>query len=198
LIACTFEGGLALAAVGLAWLYGRGVFLRVAWNAETIVWGLIAVVPMLAAFLGTVHLNVAPLRRLRQVIECVLVPFLGRCSLVDLALISLTAGIGEELLFRDVIQAAYTDWLGVGWGIVIASILFGAAHAITPTYAVLAGLFGGYLGWLYFATGNLLTPIITHAAYDFLALAYLLRLRTPRDVPADLDGPAFERLSPGE
>ena len=39
---------------------------------------------------------------------------------------------------------------------------------------MLAGLIGIYLGWLLAATDNLLVPIVAHAAYDFLALVYLL------------------------
>jgi len=59
----------------------------------------------------------------------------------------------------------------------IASVLFGLFHPITPTYAALAAAIGLYLGWLWLACGNLLTPIVTHALYDFLALAYLVKLR---------------------
>jgi membrane protease YdiL (CAAX protease family) len=52
--------------------------------------------------------------------------------------------------------------------------VFGLAHPISTTYAVLASLIGIYLGFLFVATDNLLVPIVTHAAYDFLALVYLL------------------------
>jgi len=34
------------------------------------------------------------------------------------------------------------------------------------------------LGLLFFFTENLLAPIIAHAAYDFFALVYLVRIRT--------------------
>src|SRR5262249_54526611 len=61
-------------------------------------------------------------------------------------------------------------WLGLA----AASVLFGLLHAVTPTYAVLATLMGGYLGGLWMATGNILAPIIVHALYDFVVLYYLL------------------------
>jgi len=64
-------------------------------------------------------------------------------------------------------------------GLVFASALFGLAHAITSTYAILAGLIGAYLGWLWLATDNLLTPTVAHAAYDLVALWYLLRAARP-------------------
>jgi len=62
-----------------------------------------------------------------------------------------------------------------GW--ILASVLFGVVHSITPTYAVVAALVGAYLGWLWLWRDNLLAPIVTHAVYDFVALAYLTRRR---------------------
>jgi membrane protease YdiL (CAAX protease family) len=61
-----------------------------------------------------------------------------------------------------------SDYIAVG----IASIIFGALHAVTPLYAGLAGLASVYFGWLYLATGNLAIPIVTHAFYDWAALLY--------------------------
>jgi membrane protease YdiL (CAAX protease family) len=89
-------------------------------------------------------------------------------------LISLAAGVGEELLFRGLLQAAIADWLHPWAGLGIASLVFGLAHSITRTYAVLATLLGAYLGGLWLACDNLLAPMITHALYDFLALLYLI------------------------
>ena len=57
--------------------------------------------------------------------------------------------------------------------------VFGLLHFITPLYALLAGLMGLYLGWLYEATGNLIVPMIVHGLYDFAALVYLVRIRRP-------------------
>jgi len=50
---------------------------------------------------------------------------------------------------------------------------------ITWTYALFAAFIGAYLGWLWIWTGNLLTPMITHADYDFVALVYFFRFRRP-------------------
>ena len=62
---------------------------------------------------------------------------------------------------------------------IVLSLLFGLAHALTRTYAVLATLVGFYLGFLFWLTGNLLAPILAHAVYDFVALVYLVGT-TPR------------------
>ena len=61
----------------------------------------------------------------------------------------------------------------------LASLLFAAAHLITWTYALIVAFIGAYLGLLLIWTGNLLTPMITHAVYDFIALVYFLRLYRP-------------------
>ena len=57
----------------------------------------------------------------------------------------------------------------------IASVLFGVCHWLNTTYAILAMLAGLYFGLLLVLTGNLWTPIMAHAAYDFIALLYLVR-----------------------
>jgi membrane protease YdiL (CAAX protease family) len=110
----------------------------------------------------------------REAEETVL-PLLETCSLFDLALISLVAGVGEEALFRGVIQMGLANSLGPWGAIVVTAMLFGLVHFITPTYAVLAGLIGVYFGWLMTASENLLLPIVVHVLYDFLALTYVVR-----------------------
>ena len=111
-------------------------------------------------------------------------PLFRDCNLAQLAIISALAGLGEETLFRGVVQVGVAQGIagphGVWLGLLVAAILFGLLHLITPMYAILAGLIGLYLGGLWLLTGNLLTPITTHAAYDFLALVYLVRVKARR------------------
>ncbi len=58
--------------------------------------------------------------------------------------------------------------------------MFGAAHLITWTYAIIAGFIGAYLGLLWIWSGNLLKPMVTHAVYDFAALVNFLRVYRSR------------------
>jgi membrane protease YdiL (CAAX protease family) len=97
-------------------------------------------------------------------------PLFAPCTLLDLALLSLLAGFGEEVLFRGLIQGALTAWWGPGPALAAASLLFGLCHAVNGAYAVLATVMGGYLGWLFLASENLLVVIVAHALYDFIAL----------------------------
>ncbi len=83
------------------------------------------------------------------------------------------AGIGEEMLFRGVMQFELGARFGSDFvAVALTSIVFGALHAVTPLYAGLAALASVYFGWLYLATGNLVIPIVTHAFYDWAALLY--------------------------
>jgi membrane protease YdiL (CAAX protease family) len=102
-------------------------------------------------------------------------PVLASRSAAQLALVATLAGLAEETLFRGVIQVGLTRVLPESAALVAASVAFGLAHFVTPTYAVLAGLAGLYLGSLYQLQGNLLVPIVAHALYDFMALLYLVR-----------------------
>ena len=106
-------------------------------------------------------------------IEKHIVPMFAGVPATGLLVIASMAGIGEECLFRGVLQPELAGWLGVPMAVVVTSTLFGLAHSITPTYAVVAGLIGAYLGALAALTGNLLVPVIAHALYDFAALKFL-------------------------
>ena len=57
----------------------------------------------------------------------------------------------------------------------IASVIFGLAHYLSPTYAIYAGLVGLYLGIIFQASENLYIVMAIHALYDFIALVYLVK-----------------------
>ena len=197
-LAIAFEGGLGLIALGVGWFLARPPHEQIAWSATAVGQGLLAAVPLLAGAWLMTRWPVRPLGPLDALVRRYVVPLFHECSTFDLLLISAAAGIGEELLFRGVVQTGVEQLTGsVALAILVGGIAFGLAHAMTTTYAVLAGLIGAYLGWLQVATGNLLVPIVTHGAYDFCALVYLLRQNpssnevrdvTSGDDPPDGDG----------
>lgn len=86
--------------------------------------------------------------------------------------IGFAAGFGEEMLFRGVMQYGLTAKLGTAGSLAVVSIIFGALHAVTPLYALLAGIASTYFGYLYLSFGNLAVPIYAHALYDVGALYY--------------------------
>jgi len=175
---------LALAAIGLAWLIGHSPWIGMRWTEETVAdqlsamgLGVIAAAPILVVMLAAYRWPIGPLRSVREVTSRQLVPLFEGLSVAEKAAVSLAAGLGEELLFRGLGQAALIDWIGgpsgMWIGLLVASVVFGACHWLNRTYAVLATIMGVYFGLLLLWTGNLWTPILAHAVYDFVALLVL-------------------------
>ena len=173
--ALLFEGGMGGLAIVLALLSDYAIWDEFQVTLEGSLWGLGASVPMFIAFATCLYWPVGPLASIKRFSDEVIAPMFRPCTIVDLALISIVAGLGEELFFRGLIQVTIEGWYGPVVGLVAASIIFGAMHPLTPSYAVLATVIGLYLGWTYQATGNLLVPTIAHGFYDFIALVVLSR-----------------------
>jgi hypothetical protein len=177
-LAVAVEGGMVAVALLLGWWLGLPPLATLTWDTRHVLLGLAGTLPMLALFFACLRWPVGPLRGIEQFCDEVIRPLLGPCTLAELLVIALLAGLGEEMLFRGVAQAGFARWWQDPWvGLALASVLFGLCHAITAAYVVLAALMGVYLGWLWLWSGNLLTPVVTHAVYDFVALVVLLRFR---------------------
>jgi membrane protease YdiL (CAAX protease family) len=174
-LAIGVEGGLILLAWLVGWLTDHPPLETFSWTARGALWGLLATLPLLVVALIMLRWPVGPLGRIKEFSERVLRPVLAPCSVLDFLGISVLAGLGEEMLFRGVFQAFFADWLPFWAALLLASVLFGLLHSVTPAYAALATLMGAYLGWLWVYTGNLLVPVVAHALYDFLVLLYLMR-----------------------
>jgi membrane protease YdiL (CAAX protease family) len=188
LLGVVFEGGLAVVALALGWLLdqpplGKGFALTPA----AVGLGVAASVPMIVLFLLIAHHPVGPFASLKKFFEEVIRPLFRDCTVWELALISLLAGLGEEMLFRGVLQGYAERWVGPWAALALASVVFGLFHPISLLYVALAAALGAYLGlvWM-FADYNALVVIVTHAVYDFVLLVYLLRgpLAVPASPPA--------------
>jgi len=161
------------------WLFHRPALLDLHWSLNAALIAVVAAIPPFLFFLWTLNSPLHVCSRHKQMMESLLRPLLGNWSIVQLAFISLCAGISEEAFFRGAIQGSLADRVNVILAVVLASAMFGAAHLITWTYAIIAAFIGAYLGLVWIWTGNLLTPMITHAVYDFAALVYFCRFRRP-------------------
>lgn len=85
------------------------------------------------------------------------------------ALVAVSAGICEEILFRGWLLSALHGQAGLSGAalIVAASAIFGLAHAYQRiTGVILTGLAGAFFCVLYVATGSLLVPILLHVVVD--------------------------------
>jgi uncharacterized protein len=180
-LAVMVEGGLAVLAVTLAWILG--ISLRdqfPPWGAplaEAVARGLIVTVPMLLMFWWLVRSELPSLRRLRRQVDWLIGEMFPHASTLQLGVVALLAGVGEELLFRGVIQVKLIEWTTPAVGLLLASLVFGAAHALSKLYFLFATLIGLCFGWLAWYYNDLVAPIVAHSVYDFVALVYLSRAR---------------------
>jgi membrane protease YdiL (CAAX protease family) len=89
--------------------------------------------------------------------------------LLNLFFVAVLAGVGEELLFRGLIQRILVRKYGRWTGIVIAAILFSAMHmqfyGFFPRF-----LLGIVLGILFAYSGSLWVAILAHFFYDAMLI----------------------------
>jgi uncharacterized protein len=182
--AALFEGSLAVLAVCIGWALNCSPMTTFRLNSLDLGWGILATLPPAAFFWLSIKIPWRPFAKIMQVLDETFIPMFRQCRMIELLIIALLAGLGEEMLFRGILQAWVTDKVGgpygIGVGLGLSAAIFGLLHSVTPTYALLAGGIGLYLGALWLVTGNLLVPITAHALYDFLALLYFVQIHKPK------------------
>jgi membrane protease YdiL (CAAX protease family) len=82
-------------------------------------------------------------------------------------LVSVSAGICEELIFRAYLYSLLDTYLGVPWAIILSSIVFGFWHIYLGWQEVVrTSIMGGIFCAVYIFTGNIIIPIILHIFID--------------------------------
>jgi membrane protease YdiL (CAAX protease family) len=133
--------------------------------------GFAATLPLLAGLLVLRSNRGWLSKKLWDVPAELLGPALSRSKQPGLIGIALMAGVGEELLFRGLLQ----NWL-LPWGIlpalIIPNVLFGVLHWVNAAYAVAAGITGLYFALLvqFVPEVSLYSLMLGHAFYDYVAL----------------------------
>lgn len=181
-----FEAGLAPFALVLGWIFGHPPLEHFTWRLADVGYGLLAALPMTVLVLLLLKWPIGPFRKIRQLCDDEVVPLLAGSDWYELIMIALAAGVGEEMLFRGVIQFSFQSWMGSPTlGLIFASILFGLLHPVSVAYIVVAAVLGSYLGWIQVINGNLLTVMIAHAVYDLAALGFLLKYPSAPSTPPE-------------
>jgi len=90
--------------------------------------------------------------------------------LVNIFMIAILPAIGEELIFRGILQRLFSELTGkVIWGIVISSVLFSSMHlqfqGFLPRFAL-----GVVFSYLFLWSGSLWLPIIAHFINNLVAV----------------------------
>jgi membrane protease YdiL (CAAX protease family) len=91
------------------------------------------------------------------------VTFLGLCLMVPMA---------EELVFRGVVQQIFTRNMGPALGFILGGLVFGAVH-LNAHLLISISFFGVFLGFIYYATGNITYTIVAHSLFNTAALLQL-------------------------
>jgi membrane protease YdiL (CAAX protease family) len=113
-----------------------------------------------------------------------------RPELTRFSLVSVTAGICEEALFRGFVLWYLTALVPIIPALLLNAALFGMAHAYQGAKGVLqTGLVGLGLVLLYLLSRSLWVPMVVHAFVDLnsglLAYAFLRADRPPAGVPSE-------------
>lgn len=174
--AMIFELTLLLVAWILSWLFSIPLWGEGIWNWYGMIVGITSTLPMLSLFFWLLQSKWEPCREIRKIMDDAVLPIFKDFSIFQIALLSFAAGISEEVLFRAIIQGGLQSILGIPIAITLSAFLFGICHALTRFYLVLATIMGVYLSIVWMSTGQLLSPIVTHAVYDFIVLIWYLRL----------------------
>ena len=175
-VACYFEGSLILVAIVLGWVTDINPFENIVFSEMAILYGIMGTAPLFIFFLALYQVQTDAFQQIKRTLLETLAPNMHRYHWTDLFILGAIAGITEEILFRGVVMPWMEATWGMNGGLIASSILFGLVHAVTPLYALLATLVGIYLGLSmdYGGERNLLTPIIIHGFYDFLAFLVIV------------------------
>jgi len=150
-----------LAAVGLVvgWWIGTPILEVTRVDLHSGVLALAATLPLVAFVFWGMRTQFAVLARLREMFRETLVPLFASCSPLEILLISIMAGFGEEVFFRGFLQGSLGRVVNPWIALALVSALFGLVHMVSIGYAIIAGLLGVYLGTLLLLTGNLFVPM---------------------------------------
>ncbi len=93
----------------------------------------------------------------------------------DMVYMFVFVGIGEELLFRGLVQRDLMNALGWKWGLILASLMFAVMHLTWRSMPELVLVFvaGLLLGYLYYKTKSLVAPVVMHGVGNVILVAVM-------------------------
>lgn len=106
---------------------------------------------------------------------CSTAKVLGPMPLSAIGVLSLAAGVSEELLFRAVIQGWLTENVHYAVGIGISAIVFGWMHRGSAATFIFTSLYGLLFGFAYHLSESLAFVAAWHIVYDFFALLFIVK-----------------------
>lgn len=162
------------------WLTGTDLSEEVVFVAagQSSTWqsAVLITLPMLVLLYFERRSSIRWLRELWKLSGDLLGPLVARVTIVELVIVSVFAGVGEELLFRGFLQ----NWLtthSLLAALIVPNIVFGLLHWISRGYAICTFCVGFYFSCLlhFIDSVNLTALMIAHSLYDLIALLLLVR-----------------------
>jgi membrane protease YdiL (CAAX protease family) len=93
----------------------------------------------------------------------------GDSIVVTIVLVGILGPIAEEIFFRGYVLPGLVKRFGIGWSLLLSSLIFGLFHidpgAIVPTFAL-----GLALGWVYLKTGSIWPAMFAHGLHNTVAV----------------------------
>lgn len=166
--------GIVVLAVVLGWVFGLDLLGRIEFSVAALNWSVLGTLPLLLGGWWLSGSSWEWMRELKRLVQEMVALLFRDAPPGTVFLVAVLAGLGEELLFRGVVQGGLDGLIGPWGALLAASLLFGAMHALTRAYFVVATIMGLYLGLIYLWTGNMLIPILIHFLYDWVILRYYL------------------------
>lgn len=172
-----------LIVLSLGWIVLRGLELRPTLSLATLAQAIAFTTPLallnLYLFLGP-HGPRLRHPAWRVFSEEFIEPLCAALTPRGALLVSLLAGLGEELAFRGVLLSELRPWCGDGGAVVISGVIFGWVHFLGVArrfVPVVLGycLFGVLLGWIFVATNDIVLMILIHTFYDLWVILAIRR-----------------------
>ena len=125
--------------------------------------------------------------QLNQFKKELIVPICAALDPLSAIIVSVLAGLGEELFFRGLIQYELDRNFGLFFSLIVTNVTFSIVHfgpSVARFYQVflLYFLTGIFLSYFVLMFGSLIPVIIVHSLYNFLAITYVRHIYVPRIV----------------
>ena len=125
-------------------------------------------------------------------LKSVVMRVLGPLNVFMAAYLALMTALGEEIVFRGVIQPFA--------GLFVTSFLFGLMHVgpggVLSAWSLWAMIAGALLGWMFDATHSLWPPILAHFLVNFVSIMSLRKLyRSWLQTTPSQGGPSLDQAS---
>ena len=96
--------------------------------------------------------------------------FPGPVAVLTFQALAVVTPVVEEVFFRGFVFAGLAPRLGVGWAMVVSSVVFSVFHLDVGVFIPIF-VTGLLLAWLYHRTGSLWPGVLAHGGQNALALA---------------------------